>query len=253
MSIENISAAQYLSGKLRQGVQDGSLVDYNSAARPSNFTHWIYPDRPRIIDLLKNKHNFPRISVESMDESTISRLGMSSLQYHELVQLSISVWSPPNLTCQVANVATEDHTYALATDYYELDNQPVSIIGAAIDGTKDAGAYSFTRGTDYELADNNHDGFFDSVHWLGVNEPDDVTDFTVAYNRKASGDELCRLIAKDVHNYIRENWITWVATDQELKNYKVISSRPVTFNPTQNVNRFEMFITFTGINIGNSI
>lgn len=251
--ISNISAAQYLSGKLRYGVHNGDITDYNSGNRPSNFTHWIYPDRPRIIDLLKNKWNFPRVSVETMDESTISRLGMGSLQYHELVQLSINVWCPPNLTCQVSNTSSEDHTYALATDYYELDNLPVSIIGAAIDGTKDAGAYSFTRGIDYELVDNDYDGFSESIHWLGVNEPDDGTDFTCAYNRKASGDELCRLIAKDVHNYIRENWITWVAEDQELKNYKVISSRPVAFSPQQNVNRYEMYVSFTGINIGKSI
>lgn len=251
--ITNISAAQYISGKLRYGVHNGDITDYNSANRPSNYSHWIYPDRPRIIDLLKNKNNFPRVSVESMDESTISRLGMGSLQYHELVQLAINVWCPPNLTCEVANVATEDNTYAIATDYYELDNIPVSIIGAAIDGTKDAGAHSFTRGIDYELVDNDYDGLYDSVHWLGVNEPDDGTVFTCAYNRKASGDELCRLIAKDVHNYIRENWITWVAADQELKNYRVVSSRPVAFNPTQNVNRYEMYVSFTGINIGNSI
>lgn len=253
MTISNISAAQYLSGKLRYGVHNGDLIDYNSASRPSNFTHFVYPDRPRIIDLLKNKNNFPRISIESMDVSTIRRLGIGSKQYHDRIQLSINIWSPPNLTCVVSSSSGEDHTYATGTDYYELDNIPVSLIGATIDGTKDAGVFSFDRGIDYELVDNNYDGFYDSVHWLGEDEPDDATVFTCAYNRKAAGDELVRIIGKDVHNYIRENWITWMGEDGELNNYRVISSRPVAFNPPQNVNRYEMFINFTGINTGNSI
>lgn len=253
MPITNISAATYISGKLRYGVQNGDLTDYNSAKRPSNFTHWIYPDRPRIIDLLKNKHNFPRVSVETMDGSTISRLGMGSLQYHELAQLSINVWSPPNLTCVVSSTSGEDHTFVTGTDDYELDNLPASILGNAIDGTMTGGAHSFVKGTDYELIDANYDGLYDSVHWLGIDLPDNGTTFTCAYNRKASGEELCRIIAMDVHNYIRTNWIDWVSADQELKNYKVISSRPVAFNPTQNVHRFEIFVSFTGINIGRSI
>ena len=253
MTIENISSAQYLSGKLRYGVHNSDITDYNSGSRASTHSNWIYPDRPRITDLLKNKNNFPRISVESMDDSTIRRLGIGSEQYHELVQLSINIWAPNTLTCTVSSTSGEDHTYATGVDYYELDNIPISVIGATIDGTKDAGAFSFDRGVDYELVDNNYDGFNESIHWLGVDEPDDATVFTCAYNRKAAGDELCRLIAKDVHNYIRENWITWMGTDNELNNYKVVSSRPVAFNAQQNVCRYEMFITFTGINIGESI
>lgn len=253
MSITNISAAQYVSGKLRIGVQNGDLTDYNSGSRPSNFTHWIYPDKPRLTNLLKDRNNFPRVSVEHMDENTIKRLGIGSKQYHELTQLAINVWSPPTVVCQVANVATENHTFVTGTDDYELDNLPVSILGAAIDGTMGGGAYQFDRGTDYELIDADFDGFYDSVHWLGVDEPDNGTTFTCAYNRKASGYELCRIIAKDIHNYIRENWIDWVLADQELKNYKVVSSRPVTLDENYNINRYEMYVTFTGINIGNSI
>lgn len=253
MSITNISAAQYISGKLRYGVHNGDLIDYNSSSRPSTFTHWIYPDKPRVVDLLRNKNNFPRISIESMDDSTINRLGIGSLQYHERIQLSINVWSPPTLVCQVANTSSEDHTFVTGTDDYELDNLPVSILGNAIDGTMTGGAHSFDRGTDYELIDADYDGMYDSVHWLGVDEPDNGTTFTCAYNRKASGDELCRLIAKDVHNYIRTNWIDWVAADQELKNYKVVSSKPVVFDEITQINRYEMFVAFSGINIGNSI
>ena len=253
MSITNISAAQYMSGKLRYGVYNGDLTDYNSVSRPSNFVSWIYPDRPRIVDLLNNKNNFPRISIESMDDSTIRRLGQGSTQYHELVQLAINIWCPSSVVCQVANTSSEDHIYVTGTDYYELDNLPASIIGATIDGTMTGGAHSFDRGTDYELVDNNHDGFYDGVEWLGIDEPDDGTTFTCAYNRKASGDELCRLIAKDVHNYIKEQWLTWWSDDRMLNYYKVISSKPVKLDEYTNINRYEMFVTFSGLDIGNSI
>lgn len=253
MAITNISPSQYISGKLRYGVHNGDITDYNSSNRASTFSNWIYPDRPRITDLLKNKNNFPRISVESMDNSTISRLGMGSPDYHDLVQLVINIWSPPNLTCEVSNTSSEDHVYTTGTSEYKIDNIPASIIGATIDGTKDAGAFSFTRGTDYNLVDDDYDGLYDSVKWLGVNVPDDATTFTCAYNRKATGAELCRIIASDINRYIRENWLTWLATDHELKNYKVLSSRPIKLDDAQNMNRHEMFITFTGINIGESI
>lgn len=253
MTITNISAAQYVSGKLRYAVHNSDITDYNSANRASTFANWIYPDRPRILDLLKNKNNFPRISVESMDRSELRPLGMQCTMSHDLVQLGINIWSPPNLTCEVANTSSEDHTYTTGTSVYALDNLPISIIGATIDGTKDAGAYSFTRGIDYELIDNDYDGLYDSVEWLGVALPDTGTVFTTAYNRKATGEELCRIITRDVDKHIRENWRTWLAADHELKNYKVISSRPVQLDNYQNINRYEMFVTFTGINIGESI
>lgn len=253
MTISNISAAQYISGKLRLGVHNSDLTDYNSGNRASTFSNWIYPDRPRITDLLKNKHNFPRISVESMDNSTLRWLGMGSTDQHGIVQLGINVWCPQNLTCEVASTASEDHVYATGTSTYGLDNVPVSILGAAIDGTKTGGAFSFTRGSDYELIDDDYDGLYDSVKWLGVNIPDDATTFTCAYNRKATGAELCRIIAGDVNKYIRENWLAWLATDHELKNYKVVSSRPVKLDEMQTVNRYEMYVTFTGLNIGESI
>lgn len=251
MAIENISSAQYLSGRLRQGVLAGDLTDYNASNRTSTFGNWIYPDYPRLTDLLKNKHNFPRVSVESMDNSTIKRMGMRSTQHHDLVQLSISVWSPSNLTCEIKNVATEDHTYNTGTNIYELDSLPASIIGATIDGTKDTGVWSFDRGTDYELVDNDNDGLYDSVSWLGVDIPDDASVFTCAYNRKASGAELCRLIAQNIHVYIKDNWIDWFESDHMLNYYKVTSSRPV--NLDENINRYEIFCTFTGINIGELI
>ena len=253
MNITNISTSAYLSGKIRQGYHDGSLVDYNSANRPCNYVHFVYPDRPRIASLLKSKSNFPRISIESMDKSTIKPMGLQSTMSHDLVQLGINVWSPPNLTCEVSNTASEDNTFVTGTSVYSLDNVPASIIGATIDGTKDAGVWSFDRGTDYQLIDSDFDGLYDSIEWLNVDVPDDGTIFTAAYNRKASGEELTRIIAQDIDKYIRENWRIWLASDHELKNYRVISSRPVALDNFQNINRYEMFITFSGINLGESI
>lgn len=253
MAISNISAAQYISGRLRKGVADGDLTDYNSGNRPGNFVHWVYPDKPRIAELLKNKNQFPRVSVESMDDSTIKRLGMQSTQYHELVQLSINSWVSPNLTCEISNVATEDHTYVTGTDEYELDNLPISIIGATVDGTMSSVAHIFDRDTDYELIDADHDGFYDSISWLGADEPDNGTTFTCAYNRKAGGEELARIIVKDIHNYIKSNWLTWFEIDKALNYYKVTSSKPIKLDAYEEVYRHELFCTFQGIDIGKSI
>lgn len=242
-----------MSGKLRYAVHNGDLTDYNSANRAATFGNWIFPDRPRLTSLLKNKNNFPRVSVESMDHSTLKLMGMQSTMHHDLVQLSINVYSPPNLTCEISNTATEDHVYATGTTVYEIDNIPASIIGATIDGTKGGVVWSFDRGTDYELIDNNYDGLYDSVSWLGVDLPDDASTFTIAYNRKASGEELCRIIAQDINKYIRENWRLWFEADKELTNYHVVSSRPVALDEYSNVNRYEIFCTFKGINLGESI
>lgn len=238
----NISAAQYISGQLRKGVHDGSLTDYNSSSRVGE--NFIYPDRPRILDLLKNKHNFPRISVETMDTSTIKRMGMRSTMHHDLTQLAINIWSPSNLTCEIDNIATEDHTYYTGTDIYPLDNIPVSIIGATIDGELLGAPHSFDRGIDYELVDNDYDGIYDSVKFLGVDEPDDDTTFTCAYNRKASGSELVRIIAKDVNDYIREGWQTWFDSDKLLSYFTVVSSRPVKLDAHENIERYEIYCTF---------
>ena len=239
-----ISPSQYLVGKIRLGYASGDLVDYNSAQRVG--TNFAFSDFPRILDLLKSKNNFPRISVEIMDASTIKRMGLQCTDHHDLVQLAINIWAPENLICEISNTPTENHTYITGTTVYELDNIPVSIIGATIDGTKDGGVYSFTRGTDYELIDVDYDGFYDSVSWIG-DVPDDGTTFTCAYNRKAGGAELVRIIAADVNEYIRKNWLSWFALDNKLTYYKVLSNKPIEIE--ENINRYELFVTFKGINL----
>lgn len=247
MSI-TLSVAQYISGKIRQGYHDGNLTDYNSGNRTG--TNFVYPDKPKLTSLLKNKNNFPRISIESMDTSHIGRLGMQSTQYKEKVQLSINIYSVPNLTCQIHNVASEDHTYNTGTDYYELNDLPVSILGNAIDGTAGGLPYSFTKGTDYELVDNDYDGINDGVSWIG-DTPDDGTNFTCAYNRKASSDELVRVMGNDITNYIKNNWQSWFNEDKFINYFNITSSRPIKLDEYEQINRYEIFCIFTGIDINN--
>jgi hypothetical protein len=244
MAIEKIAVSDYISGRLRRGVHDGDLTDYNASNRAGTYGNWIYPDFPRITDLLKNRNNFPRISVTSTDSSQIKRMGMRSTLRHDLAQIVINIYSPPNLTCEILNVASEDHTYTTGTDTYDIDHTPVSIIGATIDGTKDAGVWSFDRGVDYELSDSNYTGRWDSVKWLGVDLPDDGTDFTIAYNRRATGNVLCRIIAKDVDDYIRENWQSWFDVDHLLTYYTVTSNRQVELDAYTNICRHEIYCTF---------
>ena len=63
MSESRISAQEFISGKLRV-----ALTDYNSTARVAAglSTNWIYPDKPRIMNISGNKHNFPRVSVTAL-------------------------------------------------------------------------------------------------------------------------------------------------------------------------------------------
>lgn len=241
-----------MSGKIRQGYADGSLIDYNSAKRVG--TNFCYPDFPKITSLLSNVHNFPRISITSQDTSSIgSRLGLGSLDQHQLTQLSISVWAPPNLTVEISNTATESHTYNTGTSDYQLDNLPASVIGAGIDGTKSGAPHSFTRGTDYTLVDADYDGLFDSVRWSGGDTPDDSTSFTCGYSRRANGEELVRIIAQDVNKYIRRNWLTWAEADRVMYYFKIISSKPIKLDDFEQICRFETYCSFSGLNLGEEI
>ena len=253
MVINNISASQYLVGKLRKGVHDGLLIDYNAANRANQFGQWIYPDRPKIMKLLNNKNNFPRVSVEQKDLSTIKHLGIRSTLYHDLVQIIINVWTPIDLICEITNISSEDHTYNTGTQVYSLDNLPVSVIGSTIDGFAGGIPYSFTVGTDYNLVDSNYDGLYDSIEWLGATSPDDGTTFTCGYARKAAGEELVRIIGQEIDVFIRENWLIWMDQDHELKNYNVTGSHPVDTDIDININRYEIVCTFKGITIGHQI
>ena len=240
--LNNISFAQFIIGKLRQ-----NLTDYNSVSRNGN--EWAYPDKPMIQVLMKNKNNFPRISIETLNMPTLEDIGMGSSEQVQTVSLKITAWSVRDLICSVNTETDESHTYTTGTDIYELDVLPYSDI-TSITGTKDAGAYTFIKNTDYQVKDNDSDGFRDSIEWI-ANTPDNSTNFLVTYKRNATSAELCRIIAQNINTYLRDNWRDW--TDRKFWGYKLISSMPVNFDENIGVSRYEITIQFEGINIGEEI
>lgn len=246
MTLTNISLGQYISGKIRKGVTDGDLIDYNSTYRISQFTDFIYPDAPLITELLKDKNNFPRISVESMPKSTVEEMGMEDESHLEMGNLKITVWCVRNLICTIKSTTDETIVFDVAEDTYALINLPTSEIVAVTDDVPT----TFIRGIDYELIDDDNDGFYDSIKWLGVDEPADTADFYVDYKRYATGAELARIIAQDVNAYLR-TWRDW--SENIVWSYRLISSVPIPFDERIGISRYEMVVQFNGINIGETV
>jgi hypothetical protein len=135
-----------------------------------------------------------------MSFSTESEVGMSCSDHVENINLKITVWTVRDLICDIVSTDGETHAYATGTDEYELTNLPTSNI-SLVTGTLSGVPHTFTKGTDYQLVDNDLDGQFDSVEWLGVDLPDNGTNFAVSYQRKASADELCRFIAYEIKKW----------------------------------------------------
>lgn len=243
MTLTNISAAQYVSGKLRQ-----NLTDPNSN-RTSSYGNWIYPDKPLVAKLLGDKNNFPRISVEDAGEYSDHRLGQMSADYQDRVTLRITSWTVRDLICDVNIVSSEDHTFHSGTDEYSLTELPVSAI-SGVDGFLALAPHTFVNNTDYQLTDADGDGFRDTIDWsLAGDDPDDGSVFTAAYVRRASGAELARLLVQNVHSYIRQNWrLGW--TEHVLFNYRKIGSTPNALDDQIGVYSHELMIQFNGINIG---
>lgn len=200
-----------------------------------------------IVKLLNNSDNFPRISIESTSGSTDHRLGQMSSTYLTRETLKITVWCVRDQLCTIKTTATEDITFATATDVYDLANAPVSnisLVTGTFSGTPD---HTFVNGTDYERNDEDGDGFWESIRWLGVDLPDNITDFYVSYNRKSGGLELARIIGMDIWSYIRQNWrLNW--TEHVAFNPKLISSVPVTFDSELGLYRYELSVQFSLFN-----
>ena len=245
MVLERISLAHYIVGKLRQ-----NITDYNSVNRASHFGQWIYPDRPKIMKLLNDKNNFPRISIESVSQSTLSEMGMMCPDHEEMAALRINVWSPLDLICDVKTTSGETHTYTTGTNDYTLTNLPFSTI-TLVTGTFGGIPHTFISGTDYTVKDVDGDGFTDSVEWLTGDLPDNGTNFEVSYKRIANGTELCRIISQDIHKYLRENWRLWA--EYSIWGYKKTADNPIDLDSGINIWRHEIQIQFSGINIGESI
>ena len=245
MALNNVSLSQYITGKLRQ-----NLTDYNSSNRTSSYGNWVFPDWPMITKLLTNKNNFPRVSVESISHSGVSEMGMQDPEYNEVETLKITTWSVRDLICNIQTTSDEAHAYLTGTDAYDLTNLPVSDI-TSVTGTKDGGAYTFVKNTDYKLIDSDSDGFRDQIEWQsGADHPDNSTAFYVNYARKATGQELCRIIAQDIDDYLK-GWRDW--TKSLFWGYRMISANPINFDENIGVFRFEIQVQFNGINIGKQI
>ena len=245
MTLQSVSLSQYIVGQLRKAVAAGDLTDYNSSGRGSQFGNWIYPDQPLIVKLLKNSSNFPRISVESLSHNSVSEMGMSDPNHLENDTLKINIWSVRDLVCTVKSTANETIAYDELVDTYLLTNLPTSEITAVDDGTT-----TFIKGTDYNLIDDDGDGFFDSIEWLGADTPANGADFYVDYKRSAAGSELVRLLAQDVNAYLR-TWRDW--TEKIVWSYSLVSSVPVPYDEQYGIFRHEIVVRFEGINIGETV
>lgn len=244
MVLDRISLNQYIVGQLRKAVISGDIEDYNTN-RTSDYGNWIYGDMPMIVKLLKNSNNFPRISVESLSSSSVEEMGMQDPNLLETNSLKINVWSVRDLVCTVKSTTAEAITYNELITKYALVNLPVSAIS-----TVDDGVTTFIKGTDYNLIDNDSDGFSDTIEWLGADEPADGADFYVDYKRSAAGSELVRLIAQDINVYLR-TWRGW--SERIVWGYKKLSSVPIPLDETYGVYRYEMTVQFNGINIGEDV
>lgn len=83
----------------------------------------------------------------------------------------------------VTNVADETHTYSAGTDVYPLDNDRVLVSGYYEVTIEDASGDTYTRGTDFDVIDDDGDEDLDSIDWsIGGSSPDDAEDFDVDYS-----------------------------------------------------------------------
>ena len=186
-----------------------------------------------------------------MSNSTLDDMGMSCLSQVESIALKINIWTTRDLVLTVNDTSTEEHTYLTSTTKYELTNLPASVISLVTGTLSGIPGHTFTKGTDYQLMDNDADGFNDSIEWLTNDLPDNGTTIYISYQRKSSADELCRIIAHDINKYLRENWRLW--NERVVWSYKKTGATPVTFDQDLGVYRFELTCSFEGIDLGDSI
>ena len=108
-------------------------------------------------------------------------------------------------------------------------------------------AHTFVNGTDYEKFDSDLDGFHDSIKWLGVDEPDNATNFEVSYNQKGTAQEIIRIMAQNINEFFRKNW-RLNFPEHKIFNYKLIASSPITFEEDAGLYRYEMTVQFSTFN-----
>lgn len=242
MADEAVTPQEFISGKLR-----GNITDPNATARAAAnlSTNWIYPDKPRLLALSGNENNFPRISVTKMGLSTIQEIGMGGSETEDGVDLLINVYTIKDKLLTVKETTEEEHTFATGTDTYALTNTPLTSI-TAVTGIVSGDPHTFTT-SDYQITDDDSDGRFDSIIWLGVVLPDDATAFKVTYRRQLSGQALVEYLAQKVHEYLRDNWRTAIVPT--LYDYFKIRTSLLE-ELDGRIQRNELQVKFKGINIG---
>lgn len=245
MSESRISPQEFISGKLR-----GVLTDYNSAARAAAglSINWIYPDKPRIMNISKNNHNFPRISITALPKISKGDLGAGGTETEDVTNLLINIYTIKDEPITVRTTSDESHTFEDGTDEYILNSLPASLI-LTITGTLSSSLNTFILGTDYTLKDSDGDGRYDAIDWsVGGSNPDNGTAFLVTYTRVLSGATLAEYIAQDIHIYLRDNWRTSLVPT--LFDYIQIKDAGSLSSMDDRIQRSEMQVQFTGINIG---
>lgn len=246
MTLTNTSLSNYITGKIRNNITDPNLVN-----RHAQFGNWVFSDKPKIVKLLNQKNNFPRISVESITSNTVEDMGMELSDQLETAPLKITVWTVTDLICDVKSTSEEEHIYLTGTNKYLLSNIPTSNISLVTGTLSAVSGHTFIKGTDYQLIDNTSNGFYDTIEWLGTDKPDNNTIIYISYQRRAAGDELCRFIAQEINKYLRDNWRDW--TERIVWSYKKTGGTPIDFDTDIGVHRYELTISFEGINIGDII
>ncbi len=100
-----------------------------------------------------------------------------------------------------SDITVTDSTGDGSNDTIELADSIVTDTGTVVtidydhdqwtfDSVADPDGTEYTRGTDYQLIDNDGDGLNDSIEWLGATTPTDGNRFTVSYHpyRSFTGD-----------------------------------------------------------------
>lgn len=225
------------------GVLQANLTDYQDGRS----TRWIWSGRPDLEKLVDDSSNFPLISVEAMGTNPLQQMGTDTDEVEEKISLLINVWCSRKDFKEVVSTTDESHTFLTGTDEYTLTNIPASAI-SAVTGTLSSVAHTFVKDTDYQIYDNDSDGLYDSIQWLGVDEPDNATPFLVTYARILEGQDLANYIALEAHIYLRDNWKDDLTPI--LYNYVRSGWESPKFEQGVGLFRKELKCEFKGLNIG---
>lgn len=232
-----VTPSEFISGKLRQ-----NLTDVNANRTAAN---WIYPDKPKLMEISKNVNNFPRIAVTELKPAhSLNEIGIGGTETEDEVSIAINVYAVKEHLLPVAS-DDEEFLYGGETDV-ELAIEPIN--DATVVGIKDSQSYPFIKGQDYILLDNNGDGRYDGIKWTGTGDvPDNATNYTVTGIRRLSGEDLTKYLAHSVHMYLRDNWREDIAPT--LYGYMRLDVNPVA-ELEGTISRTELRIKFNGVNIG---